>query len=221
MDLIEALKNRHSVRKYLDKEIPSSIIEILNEEIVACNIEGNLDIKLITNEPNAFKNGLFNYGKFIQVNNYLVLSGKIRSSLYCQVGYFGQRIVLKAQSLGLNSCWVALNYHKKTIKPVIEDGHKLVCLIAIGYGVTSGSIRKSKKLDDVADINQFTPPWFIKGLEAALLAPTALNQQKFRFELNGNIVSLKAGGFYSQIDLGIVRYNFEIGAGIENFKWQI
>ena len=65
-----------------------------------------------------------------------------------------------------------------------------------------------------------TPDWFKKGIDAALLAPTAMNQQKFQFTLKENRVLAKAGiGFYSKIDLGIVKYHFEIGAGKKNFDW--
>ena len=64
------------------------------------------------------------------------------------------------------------------------------------------------------------PTWFLQGIDAALLAPTAINQQKFTFSLQGNTVSAKAGiGFYSKIDLGIAKYHFEVGAGKENFRW--
>ena len=54
-----------------------------------------------------------------------------------------------------------------------------------------------------------------------MLAPTAMNQQKFVFYLSGkNTVTARAGaGFYTKIDLGIVKYHFEIGAGHENFNW--
>ena len=41
-------------------------------------------------------------------------------------------------------------------------------------------------------------------------APTAVNQQKFLFELkNGKVTAKNLGGFYSKIDLGIVKYYFE------------
>ena len=47
-----------------------------------------------------------------------------------------------------------------------------------------------------------------------------MNQQKFTFALSGNRVSVKAGiGFYTKIDLGIVKYHFEAGAGTEHFVW--
>ena len=61
---------------------------------------------------------------------------------------------------------------------------------------------------------QMLPDWFQKGVKAALLAPTAMNQQKFQFILNGSQVSAKAGyGFYTKLDLGIVKYHFELGSG--------
>lgn len=51
-------------------------------------------------------------------------------------------------------------------------------------------------------------------------APTAMNQQKFYFELKEGKIKAKPGfGFYTKIDLGIAKYNFEIGAGRENFSW--
>ena len=59
-----------------------------------------------------------------------------------------------------------------------------------------------------------------KGVEAALLAPTAVNQQKFYLTLDGNKVKAKAGlGPCAKMDLGIVKYHFELGAGKENFEW--
>lgn len=51
-------------------------------------------------------------------------------------------------------------------------------------------------------------------------ASTGMNQQKFYFELKEGKIKAKSGfGFYTKIDLGIAKYNFEIGAGRENFSW--
>ena len=68
---------------------------------------------------------------------------------------------------------------------------------------------------------QNPPAWFRAGVEAALLAPTAINQQKFRFELVGEreVRAVQTGGFCRGLDLGIVKYHFECGAGKENFTW--
>ena len=57
-------------------------------------------------------------------------------------------------------------------------------------------------------------------MEAALLAPTAINQQKFHFTLDGDTVRAKAGlGPCAKIDLGIVKCHFEIGAQDGDWKW--
>jgi len=47
-----------------------------------------------------------------------------------------------------------------------------------------------------------------------LLAPTAMNQQKFIFELSGEKATAKSGsGFYTKVDLGIAKLHFELAAG--------
>lgn len=102
-----------------------------------------------------------------------------------------------------------------------ELDEKLICVIALGYGKTQGIEHKSKAMEDVCQVEGEMPDWFKKGMEAALLAPTAVNQQKFFFSLHGNVVlARETGGVYSKIDLGIVKYHFEVGAGKENFRWK-
>lgn len=48
-----------------------------------------------------------------------------------------------------------------------------------------------------------------------------MNQQKFKFILDGNTVDAKSlGGFYSNVDHGIAKYHFEVVAGKDNFSWK-
>lgn len=223
MELIEAIENRHSVRNYLDKPIDDELIIELQTEIETCNQESGLHIQLITNDAEAFSGFKAHYGKFTNVRNYICMVGKKGEDLDEKVGYYGERIVLKAQRLGLNTCWVALTYSKRKSKCSINKGEKLLCVISLGYGATQGVAHKSRSMDALCKIyNDDTPEWFIKGMEAAMLAPTAINQQKFRFTLSGDSVNAESmGGPYSNVDLGIVKYHFEIGAGSNNFKWGI
>ena len=95
-------------------------------------------------------------------------------------------------------------------------------LISVGYGIRQGRDHVSKPFDEVASVkNGEITEWFKRGVEAALLAPTAINQQKFHFTLDGNNVKAKALlGPYSKVDLGIAKYHFELGAGKENFEWK-
>ena len=226
MTLLEAISARHSVRKYLDKEIPADIIAALQEKITECNNAGNLSIQLVQNETKAFT-GMLSYGSFSGVKNYLVMVGKKSKDLDERVGYYGEQIVLFAQTLGLNTCWVGLSYRKVPEAYNVGKDEKLVCMIALGYGEIQGVPHKIKSVEDVSNASDITPSWFKKGVEAALLAPTAVNQQKFSFEYvgvkNSRHQILAKKGFsmigYTKMDLGIAKYHFEIGAGKENFDW--
>lgn len=103
----------------------------------------------------------------------------------------------------------------------VGNHEKLAAVIALGHGVSNGSPHRSKSRDAVSNAGAGTPQWFQNGVDAALLAPTAMNQQKFYFSYENGTVRAKAGlGFYSKMDLGIVKYHFELGAGKENVVWQ-
>lgn len=220
MDLTEAIKNRHSVRQYEERAVEKEILNALQTEIEACNKEGNLHIQLVTNEPKAFDSFMAHYGKFSGVTNYIALIGKKGDRLDELCGYYGERLVLKAQQLGLNTCWVAMSYKKVNGAFQINKGEKLTVVIALGYGKTQCVQHKSKPAEAVSNLKSNSPEWFKSGVESALLAPTAMNQQKFTLNLDNGKVTAKAGtGFYTKIDLGIVKYHFEIGAGKENFTW--
>ena len=227
MTIQEAIEARHSVRAYKDQPLSEEIVKVLEDEIVKLNHEGQLHIQLICNEPKAFQGTMAKYGKFRNANNYLVMAGKKADDLDERVGYHGEHLVLLAQTLGLNTCWVGLSYSKVPGTYVLDEGEKIACYIAIGYGETQGSGHKIKTVEQVSNASDITPSWFKKGIEAALLAPTAVNQQKFSFEyvgMSNNRHQVRAKkGFsmigYTQMDFGIAKYHFEIGAGNVNFEW--
>ena len=199
MTLQEAITARHSVRKYIDKEIPADIVTVLQDKIAEYN----------------------------KVGNYFVMVGKKGADLDERVGYYGEQLVLLAQTLGLNTCWVGLSYRKVPEAYNVGKDEKLACMIALGYGETQGVSHKIKTIEQVSNASVLTPAWFKRGVEAALLAPTAVNQQKFSFEYvgmsnNRHLVRAKKGFSmigYTKMDLGIAKYHFEIGAGKVNFEW--
>ena len=139
--------------------------------------------------------------------------GISRRSFQRKLQNMSEKIVLKCQELGLNTCWVVMTHGKS--KAEIRRGQKLLIIISLGYGETQGVPHKSKSIAELGQADQKTE-WFEKGMEAVSLAPTAVNQQKFYFELKNGIVTAKSlGGFYSKIDLGIVKYHFEAVTGHE------
>ena len=227
MTLEEAIEARHSVRAYKEQPLAENVVKVLEEKIAVLNREGKLHIQLIQNEPKAFLGTMAKYGKFRNVGNYIVMAGQKADDLDERVGYYGEQLVLLAQTLGLNTCWVGLSYSKVSGTYELGEDEKIACYIAIGYGESQGVGHKIKTVEQVSNISDITPLWFKKGIEAALLAPTAVNQQKFSFEYigmrnNRHQVRAKKGFSmigYTKMDLGIAKYHFEIGAGEVNFEW--
>ncbi len=221
MDRIWELMNaRHSVRQYTGAVIPQDIREALNACAEDLNRQGSLNIQILYDEPECFGSRMAHYGKFENCSNYIAMTGKKHPRLEERCGYYGELLVLKAQELGLNTCWAALTHGKS--KAAHPSGEAEIILIALGYGQTQGNARKSKRPSEVSNLSTDSPEWFRKGVEAALLAPTAVNQQKFRFTLlDGRKVSAVSGRFGPclSIDLGITKCHFELGAGKENFEW--
>ena len=222
------MEARHSVRAYKDQPLTEEVVRALEEKITELNQESGLHMQLVLNEPKAFLGVLAKYGRFRGVNNYVVVAGRRTDDLDERVGYYGEQLVLYAQTLGLNTCWVGLSYSKVPGTYVLEEGEKIACYISIGYGETQGVGHRVKSMEQVSRSHVAdTPSWFRSGVEAALLAPTAVNQQKFSFEYmgikDGRHQVLARKGFslfgYTQMDLGIAKCHFEIGAGKENFDW--
>lgn len=239
MTIEEAIHARHSVRAYTDKPIEPEKVAALQALVADCNGAAApqenavpLHIQLVLNDPKAFGSRLAHYGKFAGVSNYFAMIGPKSRDLDERLGYQGERLVLRAQQLGLNTCWVGLTYKKNPAVLHVADGERLRCVIALGYGATQGVAHRVKPMEKVSKIIvppgtvAAAPQWFTRGVEAALLAPTAVNQQKFRFTLLSAgehglpRVKAEAGlGFFSKVDLGIVKLHFELGAGRGAFEW--
>ena len=213
MEILEIMKQRHSVRQYEDRPIEPEKRAALDALAADLNRKAGLHIQIIYDEPKCFDSMMAHYGKFSGVKNYISLVGPKSAALDETLGYSGEQLVLKAQELGLNTCWVAMTHGKSRAE--IGKGEKEVCLIALGYGCTSGAAHKSKAVQELCNYHGAMPDWFLRGMEAALLAPTAMNQQKFFFTLqpDGKVKAACGKGFYTKLDLGIVKYHFEALAG--------
>ena len=223
MTIQEAIKARHSVRKYADKPIETAKVATLRSEIERLNAESGLNIQLVLDEPKCFSTGMWKYGQFSGVKNYFVMAGPKGKEAEEKIGYFGEKPVLLAQTLGLNTCWVGLTYKKIPGTYTLRDGDIVHCVISLGYGTIPGVQHPLKPVEQFYESDGLPPKWFLNGMEEAMLAPTAVNQQKFKFILHdGNKVETKtlfsmAG--YTKIHHPIVKYHFEVGAGKENFEW--
>ena len=218
MDKWELMRTRHSVRRYKNTPIEGEKLETLKNAVDEVNREAGLHVQLFTEEPEAFDANAAHYGQSSGCRNYFAMVGPADADE--KIGYYGEKLVLLAQELGLNTCWVALTFRKNRVVVDAAAGEKLHVVIALGYGEDSGRPHKSKSAADVSNVTELAPQWFKDGVEAALLAPTAVNQQKFTFTLKERQVRARTKlTFYGRMDLGIAKYHFELGAGKENFDW--
>lgn len=225
--LLKAMVERHSVRQYTDAPLPDGLVGQLRDALDIINDEHWTDMQLVTEEPHAFGGIKAKYGKFSDVRNYIVLVGPECKELSEILGYAGEKLVLYAQSLGLNTCWVGASYRETARAYRVEIGNSLKGVISIGFGQTQGSPSKSVSPEVISKQYAEAPQWFKDGIDAALLAPTAINQQKFRFDLKslgeqGEKPLVRAHskrGPYSKMDLGIAKLHFEVGAGPDSFDW--
>ena len=216
MTLLEAIQARHSVRRYRPAPLAPDVRQALEAKVREVNAAAGLHVQLICDEPRAFT-GVFAYGKFSGVTNYLVMAGRKAPDLDERIGYYGEQLVLLAQQLGLNTCWAGLSYRKVDDTYTLADGEKICCYIALGYGLTQGTARKSKSAEQVSNVGPDSPQWFRDAIAAVLLAPTAINQQKFRFSYTGSGTRVIAHRLfslvgYTQMDMGIAKLHFEIAA---------
>ena len=211
------------MRKYTDQPIETAKAATLRAELEKMNAESGLNIQLVLEEPKCFSSGMWKYGKFSGVKNYFVMAGPKGKEAEEKIGYYGEKLVLSAQTLGLNTCWVGLTYKKIPGTFTLRDGDIVHCVISLGYGTVPGVQHPIKPVEQFYESEGLPPRWFLSGMGAALLAPTAINQQKFKFILHdGDKVEAKTSfsmAGYTNIDLGIVKCHFEIGAGKENFSW--
>ena len=219
MTIQDAMKERHMVRKYLDKIIPTKTIAQLQARLEDNNRSSGLNLTFVSNS----NDGLGAMAKLISknVNNYIILAEPDTPTLDEALGYWGADIMLFAQTLGLNSWWVGGMFNAKgAAKHLTGAGLRVNGVIAVGYGATPGVPHKSKAAADISSYDGDAPQWFQDGVDALLLAPTALNKQAFHIYGNGGKAKLTCdSGHFAGIDLGIGKYHFEIGAGKENFEW--
>lgn len=218
MNLNEAMQVRHSVRKYMDKPLPDEIIEKLQVRISSNNDEYDLSVKLIQNDIKAFNAAI----KLILtrgVKNYIILSGKDTLDLDEKLGLCGADLMLYAQTIGLNTWWVGETFNRKHTEN-LSDGSKVIGIIAVGYGATQGVPHNSKKPEEVSSYDGEAPDWFRNGVNASLFAPTARNLQAYHIKGQENRVQITCNNKnYAGVELGLLKYHFELGASSQNIKW--
>lgn len=226
MITVETIRGRHSVREYDGKPLSRTEFDALGAVVEECARESGLDIQLVGDNPEVF-NVIARFGLIRGCRThvaFVVDDGKARGVAADEaIGYWGQKIVLAAQDMGLNTCWCALCSRTKS-RAVVAPGKKIRLIIAVGHGKTQGFSRKTKSVEALSFVEcAKAPAWFAAAMEAAQLAPTAMNNQNFKITLlsDGKTVRIDASqSGLNVIDEGIVRCNFEIAANEAGADWR-
>ncbi len=210
----EAILERHSVRNFQDRKIAEDTVKRIEEKIRELNERSGLHLQLVADAGNTYDRFMNKAMGLRTVPSVIACVGKEEEGLEKKIGYYGEKLVLYLQTLGLNSCWAGM-FNRKAIKAEVKEDERLVISIAVGYGKDQGRPHRSKTMEQVIEGKTEKPEWFMEGVRMALLAPTAINQQKFTIRLNEDdtVDFIDRKGPFSQVDLGIVKCHFEIGAG--------
>lgn len=226
MITVETIRERHSVREYDGKPLSRAEFDALIAVVEECARESGLDIQLVGDNPEVF-NVIARFGLIRGCRThvaFVVDDAKAHDVAADEaIGYWGQKIVLAAQDMGLNTCWCALCSRKKS-RAVVAPGKKIRLIIAVGHGKTQGFSRKTKSVEALSSVECAKAlAWFAAAMEAAQLAPTAMNNQNFKITLlsDGKTVRIDAPkSGLNVIDEGIVRCNFEIAANEAGADWR-
>lgn len=229
MDIIEAMGARHAVRDYTDEPIGDAELDALRMAVAQANADGGLDIQLVHDDKDALGGCPTHYGRFRNVRYCIALIGRDDDpdALDEKVGYWGERLALEAVRLGLDTGWVVLHETGEHEGHwTIGEGERMPAAIAVGHGARAGRPHRSKPVEELGTLESGSfadaPDWFVHGLEAVQLAPSALGKQPFRFTLldDGRTVRAEAlDGVQAHICLGVARLHFELGTGGDRFAW--
>lgn len=218
MNMKEAMKERHMVRKYTNQKISEDLVSKLNGRIEENNKNHDLSMRLMINNDKAV-NRIIQLLLAKGVKNYIILAGNDREDLAEKLGYSSADIMLYAQTLGLNTWYIGSTFNRGVSNYV--PGKKVIGIVAIGYGVNHGVAHKSRNMEEVSSYEGTMPGWFKNGIEASLLAPTALNKQDYKIIGKEDKVKIEIeNGIFTGANKGLIKYHFELGAGKENFKWE-
>ena len=234
----EAIRHRTSRRTYEKEPIDSDQLHAINQVITNINIESGLRFELLEDTNQFLKGFKKSYGMFKNVQTIIALVGNKESipNIQMQIGYHGQFLMLECVSLGLGTCWIGGTYDKKATKNAlhVSKQEELYAVISVGKVSEEKTVKeklisrlgKNKQTIDslLLEKEEPIPMWVQSGLEAARLAPSAVNGKPIGYTyLNKTVKGFitKKNHNFELLDLGISLAHFELGAlhvGVQG-KW--
>jgi len=225
---------RHSERIYSGEPVDDEGLSRLEKTCREFRPFNGARAELVRSPPvDVFKGIVGSYGKVRNARHYIAFIGDMRSPEVDEaLGFMGEGIILEATSLGINTCWVAGFFHPTRVAEHIDvyENEEVAAVTPVGYAeherdrigaLRSGRNKPHKRRDLINLISaESSPPkkWMQKALEAARLAPSAVNRQPWRFLIEENAVTITAPSSINifrvpyRIDCGIAMLHLELGA---------
>jgi len=231
MTYAEAIIRRISNRKYINRPLSPAEISQLQKIIDQVNLIGGVHFKLVTDCQALFA-GIKSYGLFSGVRSMIALIGPENDPhVEEKCGYYGEKVALTATTMGLGTCWVGGTYDKEGCQKYLLKGEKLCSVLVVGPVAEDQStkeklirgalLRKSKTAADLSRGLGNAPAWFMAGIASVQRAPSARNLQpvRFHYDHSETTARLTEHHAFSNVDLGIAKYHFEVGAHGGVWTW--
>ena len=198
MDIIQAIKERRSVRSYNGKPLSAEVISELQKAIDESYtlFGGNITIRLkYFDIKGDFKPST--YGVIKGASDYFLMAIGEGEESALTAGFQFEQIVLKAWEMGLGTCWIAGTYKGSQFdqgeKWPKGESLKIICPVGVPekprmlekvMRFTVGS-DKRKPFSELFFENDFTQPLspdskFGESLEMLRIAPSSTNSQPWR-----------------------------------------
>lgn len=171
----EIIRKRKSIRKYNLAPLDAATLEKVQAHIMSIKPlypDVNYSVEIVNKTK-----GIFN----VKAPHYLIFGSEEKDGAYENIGFIGQQLDLFFSESGIGSCWLGAS------KPEAKEESALSFVICMAFGKPAEPLHrdisefKRKPLNEVSE-------GIDKRLEAARLAPSAVNAQNWYFAAKNGII---------------------------------
>jgi hypothetical protein len=240
------IPRRRSRRLFDSKIVDTALLARLNTVCEEFRPFTEARSVLVTHYPYmVFKGAVANYGKIKGAPAFAAFIGNTEDPhVHEKVGYVGQGIILEATALNLSTCWVGVSFRPEVAASfiIMKEKEKVLAVTPIGYVMEKWSMEekimtgfglthKRKSLAElVTGMEELKWPLWVKtALEAARLAPSAVNRQPWRFHVEPDTITISVDNLNDtfniskRLDCGIAMLHIELASlyrGVQG-RWEL
>lgn len=230
----QALLKRHSRRAYDGVAASPETLDALARVCRGFLPFADARVVLVrTPTVDIFTGAVGSYGKVVGSPHILALiADETSPASALHLGYTGEAAVLEATAQGLDTCWVAGFFDRSVAAQLLDlaPGERIAAVSPVGHAVvkrsstehTMSALARSKQRKPLRAIAKGAdldwPQWALGAVEAARVAPSAMNRQPWRFRLeNGSLVlsmdsNRQIPVVRRELDCGIAMLHAELAA---------